>query len=63
MELYGSEEGYLQKFQDSLKDCVCRGLVLPEDEKFCMEYARKKAAEIFEEQKSQPAERRTVWTI
>lgn len=63
LKLYGSMAGYLQKFQDSLKDCVCRGLVLPEDEEFCMAYARKKAAEIFEEQKSQPAERRTVWTI
>lgn len=62
MELYGSKETYLQKFKDSLKDCICRGLVLPEDEEFCMEYAQQKAAEVFDEQKPQPAGRRVIWS-
>lgn len=47
--LYGSREGYLERFRKSLRDCVSWGLVLEADQELCMAYALRKAAEVFGE--------------
>ncbi len=45
--LYGDARGYLDEFESSLSDCIARELVLPEDKELCMNYARRKAIEVF----------------
>lgn len=47
VSLYGSYVGYMKKFQENLSQCIEKGLILEEDRGMCMEYAQRKAREIF----------------
>lgn len=47
LRLYGSKEGYLNRFSACLEDCIRDGRILPEDEQFCMDYAERKGEEVF----------------
>lgn len=37
----------MKKFQENLSQCIEKGLILEEDRGMCMEYAQRKAREIF----------------
>ena len=51
LKLYGSKEGYLNRFSACLGNCIRDGRILPEDEQICMNYAKRKAEEVFGQRK------------